>query len=105
MRSEKDEKLLFLQACQKAGLKVHSVSSGHPASGLIIRDAHGHRFVVNEELEIVQVRSVRKNVGMHHGSEPSGRHTQAVFAQRDRKIDSRQGRSQVKKAQGKVKAK
>lgn len=105
MRNNKDEKKLFIQACQKAGLKVHNVSGERPASGLVIRDAQGHRFVVNEELEIVKVGTVNAGVSVYRKAVPGCRHSRAVFAQRTGKINSRQGQSQVRRVRGKVKIK
>lgn len=105
MQNNKDEKKLFIQACQKAGLKVHNVSGERPASGLVIRDAQGHRFVVNEELEIVKVEAVNAGVSAYRKAVLGGRRTRAVFTQRTGKTNSRQGQSQVRRVRGKVKMK
>lgn len=105
MRSEKDEKGLFIQACQKAGLKVHNVSGEHPASGLVIRDAQGQRFIVNEELEIVKVGMASADVGVYRRTVPGGRRVQAVFAQRIENTNPRRRQSLVKRVRGKVKTK
>ena len=105
MRNDKDEKKLFIQACQKAGLKVHNVSGEHPASGLVIRDAQGHRFIVNEELEIVKVGAASAGVSVYRKAVPGGRRMQAVFAQRVENTNPRRRKSLVKSVRGKVKTK
>ena len=45
---------LFVEACQKSGLKVNSKARKHIASGLVIRDGEGCKYTLNPNGELVQ---------------------------------------------------
>lgn len=49
MRNNKDENIVFINACKKAGLKVHSKESSKIAEGLVIVDARGNNYSVTPE--------------------------------------------------------
>ena len=102
MRSDKEEKRLFLQACQKAGLKVHSVSGERPAAGLVIRDAQGHRFIVNEDVQIVSVGVANAGVDLNRRTAAGGMRTHTTVVQRAGRTYPRKGQSRARRMRGKV---
>lgn len=94
-----------IQACQKAGLKVHNVSGEHPASGLVIRDAQGRRFTVSEDLEIVSAGVASADVSVDRRAITGGTRTRTVLAQHAVKSYSRQVQSRARRIRSKAKMK
>ena len=57
MLNEKNENMFFIESCKMAGLKVQLNPGNTAAKGLIIIDARGNKYEVNEDARIEKIKA------------------------------------------------
>lgn len=61
MKNNKNENKFFIEACNRAGIKVRAKEDFNVAEGLLIVDGRGYRYTVNADGKIKKVSDVGIN--------------------------------------------